>query len=114
MDANTDRAQMARTTLTIQENELSDRRGAGSAMRCNEILCVEKLERRAMARNLVRRRNQVIRGKRESRSVQHLAHVAGRVWPIVMVKKGGAGSDVEQHHAAKNRKRLTRERRGEK
>ena len=54
-------------------------------MRCNEILCVEKLERRAMARNLVRCRNQVIRGKRESRSVEHLAHVASGVWPIVMV-----------------------------
>jgi len=38
-----------------------------------------------MARNLVRCRNQVIRGKRESRSVEHLAHVAGRVWPIVMM-----------------------------
>ena len=85
MSANGARAQMARPSLTTQENELRDRRGAGGAMRCNEILCVEKLERRAMARNLVRCRNQVIRGKRESRSVEHLAHVASGVWPIVMV-----------------------------
>ena len=75
-------------------------------MRCNEIPCVEKLERRAVARNLVRCRNQIIRGKGESRSVQHLADVASRVWAIVMVQKRGAGRDVEQHKAAKNGKRL--------
>src|ERR1700722_8235688 len=90
--ANAARAQMARTLLTIQENELRDRRGARSAMRCNEILCVEKLERRAVARNLVRRRNQVIRRERQRGSVQHLADVAGRVWPIVGGQKTGAGA----------------------
>jgi hypothetical protein len=82
-------------------------------MRCNEIPCVEKLERRAMACNLVCCRNQIIRGKGESRSVQHLADVASRVWAIVMVQKRGAGSDVEQHKAAKNGKRLARELRRE-
>ena len=100
---------MARTSLTIQENELRDRRGPGSAVRCNEILCVEELERRAVARNLVRRRNQVIRRERQRGSVQHLADVAGRVWPIVVVQKRGAGRDVEQHKAAKNSERLARE-----
>ncbi len=78
-------------------------------MRCNEIRCVEKLKRRAMARNLVRRRDQIIRRKRESRSVQNLADVASRVWPVVMVQKRGAGRDVEQHKAAKNSQRLARE-----
>src|SRR5262245_56130248 len=43
--ANANRARKARTSLTIQENGLSDRRGARSAMRCYEILCVEELER---------------------------------------------------------------------
>ena len=66
-------------------------------MRRNEILCVEKLERRAVARNLVRRRNQIIRGERESGSVQHLADVAGRVWPIVMVQERDTRRDVKQH-----------------
>ncbi len=62
-----------------------------------------------MARNLVRRRDQIIRRKRESRSVQNLADVASRVWPVVMVQKRGAGRDVEQHKAAKNSQRLARE-----
>jgi hypothetical protein len=78
-------------------------------MRCNEILCVEKLERRAMARNLVRRGDQKIRRKGKSRGVQHLADVASCVWPVVMVQKRGTGRDVEQHKAAKNSQRLTRE-----
>ena len=78
-------------------------------MRCNEIRCVEELKRRAMARNLVRRRDQIIRRKRESRSVENLANVASRVWPVVMVQKRGAGRDVEQHKAAKNSERLARE-----
>jgi hypothetical protein len=83
-------------------------------MRRNEILCVEKLERRAVARNLVRRRNQIIRGESESGSVQHLADVAGRVWPIVMVQERDTGRDVKQHQAAKNSERPASELRGEK
>ena len=83
-------------------------------MRCNEILCVEKLERRTMARNLVRCRNQIIRGERESGSVQHLADVASRVWPVVMVQKRSTGRDVKQHQAAKNSERPASELRGEK
>jgi hypothetical protein len=83
-------------------------------MRCNEILCVEKLERRTMASNLVRCGNQIIRGERESGSVQHLADVASRVWPVVMVQKRSTGRDVEQHETAKNGERLARELRGEK
>jgi hypothetical protein len=86
----------------IQENELRDRRGTRSAMGRNEILCVEKLERRAVARNLVRSRNQIIRRERESGSVQHLADVASRVWPIVVVQKRNAGRDIKQHHASQN------------
>ncbi len=62
-----------------------------------------------MARNLVRRGDQQIRRKGESRSVQHLADVASRVWPIVMMQKRGTGRDVEQHEAAKNSQRLARE-----
>src|SRR5579862_5567725 len=101
---------MARTSLTIQENELRDRRGPGSAVRCNEILCVEKLERRAMARNLVRGGDQVTRRIGESRRVQHLANVASRLRALrVMVQKGYSRHDVEKHHAAKNSERLARE-----
>ena len=66
-----------------------------------------------MARNLVRSRNQIIRGKSESRGVQHLADVAGRFWSLVMVEKGDAGHDVEKHHAAENSERLARELRRE-
>ena len=81
-------------------------------MRCNEILCVEKLERRAVARNLVRSRNQMMRRRRESRCVQYLAHVASRLGALgVMVQKRKAGNDVEQHHAAKNREHLACQRR---
>ena len=84
-------------------------------MRCDEILCVEKLERRAMARNLVRRRDQIIRGKGESRSVQHLANVASRFGSLgVMVEKREARHHVNEDDAAKNRERLARELRGEK
>jgi hypothetical protein len=108
-NANAAKAQMARTSLTIQENGLRDRRGTRRAMGCNEILGVEKLERRAMARNLVRGRNQIIRGKGESRSVQNLTDVASRVWSIVMMQKRGAGRDVEKHEAAENSERLARE-----
>jgi hypothetical protein len=82
-------------------------------MRCNEILCVEQLERRAAARNLVRRRDQVIRRKRESRSVQHLADVASRFGSLVMVQKSDAGHDIEEHQAPKNREHLARELRRE-
>ena len=78
-------------------------------MRCNEILCVEKLEGRAVARNLVRRRDQIMRGKRESGSVQHLADVASRLRSIVMVQECKARRDVEQHDAAKNSERLAGE-----
>ena len=81
-------------------------------MRCNEILCVEKLERRAVARNLVRSRNQMMGRKRESRRVQYLADVASRLGALgVVVQKGEAGNDVEQHHAAKNREHLACQRR---
>ena len=82
-------------------------------MRCNEILCVEKLERRAVARNLMRCRDQITWGVCKSWCVQHLADVARRVGPIVMVQKRNAGSDVEQHQAAKNSERLSGESRGE-
>jgi len=57
------------------ENELRDRRGARSAMRCYEISCVKKLERRAVARDLVCDRDQISRRIGESWSVQHLANV---------------------------------------
>jgi hypothetical protein len=97
----------------IQENELRDRRGTRRAVRCNEILCVEKLKRRAMARNLMSSRNQKSRRKGESRSMQDLADVASRVWTIVMVQKRGARRDVEQHKAAKNGERLARKLCGE-
>ena len=53
--------------------------------------------------------NRFIRRKGESGSMQHLADVASRVWSIVMVQKGDAGSDVEQHHAAEHGERLARE-----
>ena len=97
----------------IQENELRDRRGTRRAVGSNEILCVEKLERRAMARNLVRGGDQITRGVCESRSVEHLADVASRVGSIVMVQEGDARCDVEQHEAAKDRERLARELCGE-
>jgi hypothetical protein len=82
-------------------------------MRCNEILCVEKLERRAVARNLVRSGDQITWRVCESRSVQHLADVASSVGPVVVVQKGDAGCDVEQHYTAKNSERLARELRRE-
>ncbi len=79
-------------------------------MRCNKIFRVELLERRAVARNLVRYRNQIMRRKRESRRVEHLADVASRFGSLgVMVHEGETGHDVEQHQAAKNRERLARE-----
>ena len=46
--------------------------------------------------------------------MQHLADVASRVWPVVMVQKRSTGRDVKQHEAAKNGERLARELRGEK
>jgi hypothetical protein len=114
MGANAARAQMARTSLTIQENGLRDRRGARRAVRCNEILCVETLQRRAVARNLVRSRNQIMRRKSQSRCVQHLANVASRLGSLgVMVQKRDAGYDVEKHQAAENCERLARELSGE-
>jgi hypothetical protein len=102
-DVSAARAQSARTSLTIQGNDLSDWRGARRAMRCYEVLSVEELERRAVARDLVRGRNQITRRIGESRSVQHLANVASRLGTLgVMVQKCEAGDDVEQHDAAKN------------
>ena len=84
-------------------------------MRCNEILCVEMLERRAVARNLVRYRNQIMRRISESRRVEHLADVASRFGSLgVMVHESEAGHDVEQHDAAKNREYLARELRSER
>jgi hypothetical protein len=109
------RAQMARTSLAIQENELSDWRGAWGAMRCYEILSVKKLERRAVARDLMRSRDQIIRRKREGRCMQDLAKVASRLGSLrVMVKERDAGNDVQEHYATKNRERLARELRREK
>ena len=79
-------------------------------MRCNEILCVEKLECRAVARNLRRGRDQITRRIGESRSVQHLADVAGCLRALgVMVQKREAGHHVEQHDAAKNCEYLARQ-----
>ena len=76
-------------------------------MRCNKIFGVEKLERRAVARNLVRCRDQITRRISESGSVQHLADVAGGLGTLgVVVQKCQAGNDVEQHDAAKNCERL--------
>ena len=64
-------------------------------MRCYEIYRVEKLERRAMARNLVRDGNQPIRRRGERRCVQYLADVASRLGSLgVVVHKGEAGHDV--------------------
>jgi len=83
-------------------------------MRCNEILCVEKLERRAVARDLVRGRNQITRGIGKSGSVQHLANVASCFGSLsVVVQKRDAGNDVEQRNAAENRESLAREGRRE-
>ncbi len=105
---------MTRTSLTIQENELRGRRGARCAMRCNEILSVKKLERRAIARNLMRGRDQTTRRIGQNRCMQHLANVASRLGALgVMVQKRNAGYHVEKHHAAKHSNRLARELRGE-
>jgi len=48
-------------------------------MRCYEILYVKNLKRRAVARDLVRDRDQISRRIGEGRSVQHLANVASRL-----------------------------------
>jgi hypothetical protein len=78
-------------------------------MRCNEILGIEKLERRAVARNLVRCRDQITRRISKSRSVQHLTDVASCFRSLsVVVKKCEAGHDVKQHDAAKNCEYLAR------
>jgi hypothetical protein len=78
-------------------------------MRCNEILCVEKLEGRALARKLMRCRNQIMRRKREGRSVQHLTDVARRLGTLgVVVQKRETGHDVKKDHAAENGKHLAR------
>ena len=82
-------------------------------MRCNEILYVEELERRAIARNLMRSRNEIVWRKGERRGVQDLADVAGGFWALVVVKECDAGHDVKKHHAAKHSERLARERRRE-
>lgn len=83
-------------------------------MRCNEILCVETFKRRAVARNLVRSRNQIVRRKGKSGRVKHLANVASRLGSLgVMVQKRDARHDVEKHEAAENRERLARELCGE-
>jgi hypothetical protein len=97
----------------IQENELRDRRGTRRAVRCDKIFGVEKLESRAMARNLVRGGDQITRGICQSRSVKNLADVASRVGSIVMVQESDARRDVEQHEAAEDRERLARELCGE-
>jgi hypothetical protein len=79
-------------------------------MRCNKILGVEELERRAMSRNLMRSRNQIIRRKRESRGMKCLANVASCFGALgVMVQKREAGHDVQQHETAKDGKHLARE-----
>ena len=83
-------------------------------MRCNEIRCVEKLERRAMARNLVRCRDQNSRRIGESRSMQHLTNVASCLRALsVVVQKREAGHDVQQHDTAKNCEYLARQLRSE-
>lgn len=80
-------------------------------MRCNEIRDIEELGGGAAARNLMRRRNQIIGRKRESRCVQYLANVASRLGSLgVVVQKRDARHDVQKHHAAKNRERLARKR----
>ena len=105
---------MARTSLMIQENDLRDGRGARSAMRGYKIFRVEKLECRAVARDLVCCRDQIMRRKSESRSVQHLADVASRLRSLgVMVEKCDARYNIKKHHAAKDGDRLARELRGE-
>jgi hypothetical protein len=79
-------------------------------MRCYKIRDVEELGSGAAARDLMRDRNQIMRRKCESRRVEHLADVASRFGSLgVVVHKGEAGHDVEQHQAAKNRERLARE-----
>jgi hypothetical protein len=83
-------------------------------MRCNKILCVETFKRRAVACNLVRSWNQIVRRKGESGRVQHLANVASGLWSLgVMVQKRNARHDVEKHQAAENRERSVRELCGE-
>ena len=79
-------------------------------MGCDEILCIEKLECRTVARNLMRRRDQITRRISESGSVEHLADVASRLGALgVMVQKCEAGHDVEQHDATKNCENLARQ-----
>ena len=83
-------------------------------MRCNEILSIEELERRAVTRDLVRGRDQITRRISESRCVQHLADVTSRLRSLgVMVQESDAGYDVKKHHAPKNGKHLAREPRRE-
>ena len=73
-------------------------------MRCYEILCVEKLKRRAMARNLVCGRDQVTRRIGQSRCVQHLANVASRLGStLVMMKKSESRCDKDQKYATQQR-----------
>jgi hypothetical protein len=63
-----------------------------------------------MTRNLMRHRNQIMRGKSESWSVQHLAHVASRLGSLgVMVQKRDARHDVQKHHAAEDSQRSVSE-----
>jgi hypothetical protein len=79
-------------------------------MRCNEILCVKELKRRALARNLMRGRNQLMRRKREGRCMQHLTDVASRLGSFgVMVQKRDARHDVQKHHAAEDSQRSVSE-----
>jgi hypothetical protein len=79
-------------------------------MRCYKIRDVEELRSGAAARDLLRDWNQIMRRKRESRCMEHLADVASRLGSLgVMVHKSEAGHDVEQHQAAKNCQRLARE-----
>jgi hypothetical protein len=114
MNANAAQAEMARTSLTIQENELRDGRGPRSAMRCYEILYVEELKRRAMPSDLMRGRDQVSRRIGERRSMQNLTDVTSRFGALrVMVQKRDARHDVEKHYAAKHGDGLARELRRE-
>jgi hypothetical protein len=83
-------------------------------MRCYEILCVEKLERRAIACNLMRRRDQITWRMGESRRVQHLAYVARRLGSLtVMVQECQTGHDIQQNNATEHCEHLAGELRRE-
>ena len=82
-------------------------------MRCYEIFCVEELERRAMARDLMRGRDQITRRVGKTRRVQHLADMASCLRSLgVMVQESDARHDIKQRNAAENRESLARVGRG--